>query len=281
MSAGDISALLLALREGVEMSLIVGIVLAYLTRIGARGTHRWVWAGVLVAALVSLGALGLLNALNAKFEGIAEQLFEGATMLLAGAFLTWMIFWMLRQARHLRGALHSGVQGALREGGAQWGVFFLVFFAVVREGVELALLLFAAPGEGKLVGAIVGLAAAIGLGIAMYAFGRAVPLAAFFRVTGVLLVLFAAGLFAHAAHELAEAGLLAAIEGPKLWSTASLLPDDRAPGSVLRAVFGYQDQPTALEVAVYTAYFVVVSLVVRSKSRLGEGTSVVEATRPA
>ena len=281
MSAGDISALLLALREGVEMSLVVGIVLAYLSRVGARGARRWVWAGVVAAALASLGALGLLNALNAEFTGTAEQLFEGSTMILAGGFLTWMIFWMLRQARYLRGALQSGVQGVLRGGGAQWGIFFLVFFAVVREGVELALLLFAAPGEGKLVGSVVGLAGAIAIGIAMYVFGRTVPLTAFFRVTGGLLVLFAAGLFARAAHELAEAGLLAAIEGPRLWSTLSFLPDDRAPGSVLRAVFGYQDEPTALEVTVYAAYFVVVSIIARTKGRRGQGVIAVEAPRPA
>ncbi len=281
MSAGDISALLIALREGVEMSLVVGIVLAYLTRVDARHAHRWVWAGVVAAALASLGALGLLNALDAEFEGATEQLFEGSTMLLAAAFLTWMIFWMLRQARHLASALQGGVREALRGRGAEWGIFFLVFFAVVREGVELALLLFAAPGEGKLVGTVIGLAGAVAIGIAMYAFGRAVPLATFFRVTGALLVLFAAGLVAHAAHELAEAGVLAAVEGPKLWSTKGWLPDNLGLGSVLRAVFGYQDEPTVLEVTAYAAYFAVVSLVARTKLRASVRPTAAEAARPA
>jgi high-affinity iron transporter len=266
VSAGDISALVLSLREGVEMALVVGIVLAYLGQVGALGARKWVWAGALAAAAVSLLALGILNALNAEFQGAAEQIFEGTTMLLATVFLTWMVFWMLRNSRFLKSELQRGVQGVLERGGAAWGLFFLVFFAVVREGVELALLLFAAPGEGKLLGSLVGLALAIGIGVLIYAFGRRVDLRTFFKVTTVILILFAAGLFARAAHEFAEAGPLAAIEGPKLWSTAAFLPDDSGLGAVLRAFLGYQDEPTVLEVVAYAGYFVVVWLL--SKTNL-------------
>ncbi len=266
MSAGDISALVLSLREGVEMALVVGIVLAYLGQVGARGARKWVWAGALAAAVVSLLALGILNALNAELEGTTEQIFEGTTMLLATVFLTWMIFWMLRNSRYLKAELQRGVQGVLERGGAAWGLFFLVFFAMVREGVELALLLFAAPGEGKLVGSLIGLTLAIAVGILIYAFGRRVDLRTFFKVTTVILILFAAGLFARAAHEFAESGALAAIEGPKLWSTAAFLPDDSGLGAVLRAFLGYQDEPTALEVVAYLGYFLVVWLL--SKTNL-------------
>ena len=264
MSAGDISALVLSLREGVEMALVVGIVLAYLGQVGAQGARKWVWAGVAAAAAVSLLALGILNALNAEFTGATEQIFEGVTMVLATIFLTWMVFWMLRNSRFLKTELQRGVQGVLERGGAAWGLFFLVFFAVVREGVELALLLFAAPGEGGLVGAVVGLAIAAGIGILIYAFGRRIDLRTFFRVTTVILILFAAGLFAHAAHEFAEAGILAPIEGPKLWSTKAFLPDDSGVGSILRALFGYQDEPTVLEIVAYVGYFVVVWLLSRT-----------------
>ena len=264
VSAGDLSALLLALREGIEMALVVGIVLAYLAQTGTMRAARWVWAGTGAAVLVSLGTLGLLNALNAEFEGTAEQLFEGTTMLLATVFLSWMILWMLRNARFLKGELHRGVDAALQRGGAAWGLFLLVFFAVVREGVELALLLFAAPGEGKLLGSVIGIAGAVGIGILIYAFGRRVDLRTFFRVTTILLILFAAGLFAHAAHEFAEAGILAAVEGPKLWSTKALLPDNAGLGSILRALFGYQDEPTVIELVTYVGYFAVVWLAWRS-----------------
>src|SRR5690348_17477940 len=123
MSAADISALLIALREGVEMALIVGIVLAYLGNIGARTAQRWVWLGVGAATLVSLGFLGILNLLEREFEGAVEQIYEGTAMLLAAAFLTWMIFWMLQRSRYMKSELQGGVAEALARGGAAWGLF--------------------------------------------------------------------------------------------------------------------------------------------------------------
>ena len=264
MNAG-ISALLLTLREGTEMALVVGIVLAYLGQVGARGARRSVWLGVAAATVVSLVFLALLNALDKEFAGATEQVFEGGTMLLAACFLTWMILWMSRNSRSLKGELQRGVNTALQHGGAAWGLFLLVFFAVVREGVELALLLFAAPGEGKLLGGLAGIAGAIGIGVLIYAFGRRVDLRTFFKVTTILLVVFAAGLVSHAAHEFAEAGLLAGIEGPVLWSTRSFLPEDDGAGAVLRSLFGYADSPHVIEIATYIGYFVVAWLLFRTR----------------
>jgi high-affinity iron transporter len=265
MSAADITALLLTLREGTEMALVVGIVLAYLTQVGATSARRWAWLGVGSAVAVSLIFLGTLIALDKEFEGATEQIFEGTTMLLATAFLTWMILWMARNARSLKGELQRGISAALDRGGAAWGIFLLVFFAVVREGVELALLLFAAPGEGKLLGSLVGVAGAIGIGVLIYAFGRRIDLRTFFRVTTVLLVLFAAGLFSHAAHELVEAGLLEPIEGPVLWSTKAVLSEDDGLGAILRALFGYADTPHLIEVVTYVGYFVIAWLLSRTR----------------
>jgi high-affinity iron transporter len=262
MSAADISALLIALREGVEMALIVGIVLAYLGNIGARTAQRWVWLGVGAAALVSLGFLGILNLLEREFVGAIEQVYEGTAMLLAAAFLTWMIFWMLQRSRYLRSELQGGVAEALARGGAAWGLFALAFFTVVREGVETALLLFAAPGEGKLLGAVIGFGAAIGIGVLSYAYGRRIDLRTFFRVTGILLVVFAAGLVTHGVHEFVEAGLAG---GPTVFDLSATLPDDEGLGSVLRALLGYSADPTWLEVAVYVAYFVVVWALSKTK----------------
>jgi len=279
VSAGDISALVLSLREGIEMALVVGIVVAYLGQIGAKGARKWVWAGVVAAAGVSLLALGILNALNAEFEGTTEQIFEGTTMLLATFFLTWMVFWMLRNARYLKSELQRGVEDVLARGGVAWGLFLLVFFAVVREGVELALLLFAAPGEGKLVGSVIGLAVAIGVGVLIYAFGRRVDLRTFFRVTTVILILFAAGLFSHAAHEFAEAGLLAPMEGPLLWTTREWLPEDSGPGSILRALLGYAESPHAIEVVAYVAYFVGVWLLSKTNFIRPAVRATADATR--
>ncbi|HYK99259.1 MAG TPA: FTR1 family protein [Candidatus Acidoferrales bacterium] len=262
MSAADISALLIALREGVEMALIVGIVLAYLGNIGARTAQRWVWLGVGAAALVSVGFLGILNLLEREFVGAVEQIYEGTAMLLAAAFLTWMIFWMLQRSRYIRSELQSGVAEVLARGGAAWGLFALAFFTVVREGVETALLLFAAPGQGKLLGAVIGFAAAIGIGVLIYAYGRRIDLRTFFRVTGILLVIFAAGLLTHGVHEFVEAGLAG---GPTVFDLSATLPDDEGLGSILRALLGYSADPTWLEVAVYVAYFVVVWALSKTK----------------
>jgi high-affinity iron transporter len=255
VSAGDAGAFVIALREGIEMTLIAGIVLAYLSQIGARRAHRWVWAGIGAAALVSLGFLWILNLLDAEFEGPTEAIFEGAAMLLAAAFLTWMIFWMLRQARYLKSDLHRAVQETLASGGAAWGIFFLVFFAVVREGVETALLLFSAPGEGKLFGSLVGLASAVGIGMLIYVFGRSINLRTFFRVTGAVLVLFAAGLVTHGVHEFVESGLISG--GPELFDLSPWLPDDAGVGGLLRTLFGYSADPTLIEGIAYVGYYVI------------------------
>ena len=263
MSSGDLGALVIALREGVEMAIITGIVLAYLTQVGARRAHRWVWLGAGAAAVVSLGFLAILIALDAEFTGATEQIFEGVTMFLAAGFLTWMIFWMLRQSRHLKGELQRGVQEALAGGGAAWGVFALVFFAVVREGVETALLLFAAPGQGKLLGTLIGLAIALGIGVLIYAFGRRINLGTFFRVTGVVLVLFAAGLVTHGVHEFVEAGLVAG--GPTLFDLSGTLPDRDGAGAILRALIGYSADPTLLEGIAYVAYYLVALVLWKSR----------------
>ncbi len=262
MSAADISALVIALREGVEMTLIVGIVLAYLGQIGARRARRWVWAGVGAAVAASLGFLWVLNALQAEFAGAVEQLYEGSAMLLAAAFLTWMIFWMLQRSRYLQTELQTGVAEALARGAAAWGLFALAFFTVVREGVETALLLFAAPGEGKLLGAVIGFALAIGVGVLIYVYGRRIDLRSFFRVTGVLLIVFAAGLVTHGVHEFVEAGLAG---GPTVFDIRAALPDKEGVGSVLRALLGYSADPTLLEVAVYVAYYVLVWVLSRTR----------------
>ncbi|MFN2520183.1 MAG: FTR1 family protein [Candidatus Limnocylindria bacterium] len=263
MSAADISALLIALREGVEMTLIVGIVLAYLSQVGARGAHRWVWAGVAAAAAVSLAALGLLNALDAEFEGATEQLFEGSALLLAAAFLTWMIFWMLQRARYMKAELQSGVRDVLGRRGAGMGMLALAFFTVLREGVETALLLFAAPGQGKLLGTLAGFATAIAIGVLIYVYGRRIDLGAFFRVTGALLIVFAAGLVMHGVHEFVEAGVLPG--GPVVWELGGVLPDGEGFGSVLRSLLGYSDRASLGEVVAYVGYYVMAQVLSRTR----------------
>ncbi len=266
MAAADLTTFFIMIREGLEASLIVGILLAYLKRVGAARHARLVWAGVAAALAVSLAVLGALQVLGAEFDGTTEKIFEGSTMLLATVVLTWMVFWMMRQARVIKGELHRGVDRALASG-AGWGLLLLAFFAVVREGVETALLLkaaFLSTGVVTPLGSLAGLAAAIGLGVVMYGFGVRIDLRRFFLVTAVILLLFAAGLASHAAHEFADVGLLPRFV-EHLWDTRAILPDDSGLGAILRALFGYSHSPSLLEALVYVSYVAFVVALSRTR----------------
>lgn len=270
-------AILIGFREGLEAALIVGIVIGYLVKIGQVQQTRIAWAGVGAAALVSaLVAFGI-TAVGAKLEGRAEQIFEGTAMFLAVAVLTWMIFWMRTQARTLKTSLEKEIHSAVTSGQA-WGLFGLTFVAVFREGVETALLLgasaLAADGLSTLLGALIGLALATALGWAIYASTVRLNLRLFFNVTSVLLLFFAAGLLAHGVHEYEEAGLLP-IFIEHVWDINPLLNEKSAMGEILKALFGYNGNPSLLEVLSYVAYWVVALFGVRwwVERRTGQATS--------
>ena len=202
---------IIVLREGFEASLIVAIVLAFLDRSGRRDGFLPVWIGAGVALVVSLAVGALLFAVGAELTGTSEALFEGAAMLFAAGLLTWMVFWMRRQARSIRHELESQVENALVTGSAV-GLALVVFVGVLREGVETALFLFGTvAGTNKLVAttsAAVGLAAAVVLGYLFYRGAARLDLRRFFLVTSVLLLLFAGWLLARGLHELGEAGVI-------------------------------------------------------------------------
>ena len=190
------SAALLTTREGLEASLIVGIVLAYLAKTDNREHMRVVWAGTAAAIPVSIVTGALLFFTVGELEGRSEQIFEGIAMFSAAAVLTWMIFWMRRRAVSIKQDLEARIQGAIAAGSAI-GLASVVFFAVLREGWETALFLFAisessTPGVTA-IGAVIGLAIAITLGVLLYRGSRALNLRQFFTATGILLIVFAAG----------------------------------------------------------------------------------------
>jgi high-affinity iron transporter len=199
------------LREGFEASLVVGIVLAFLDRTGRRDGFTAVWIGVGAALALSLAVGVGLFAAGAELEGRSEMIFEGVVMLTAAGLLTWMIFWMRNRARTLRSEIEGRTQAAL-EAGSTIGLALVVFVGVAREGVETALFLFSSV-EGSspvvsLVGAVIGGAAAIGLGYLFYRGSHRLNLRTFFTATSVLLLLFAGYLLAFGLHELAEAGVI-------------------------------------------------------------------------
>ena len=254
------ASFLITLREGLEAALIIGIVLSVLRRLGRTDRSRIVWTGVLVAVAVSL-AVGLaLHVLGITLEGRGEAIFEGVAMLLAAGVLTWMIFWMQRQGRHIQAQLESDVRAAVAAGSA-WGLFSLAFVAVVREGIETALFLtaaaFSATPAQTLVGGALGLAVAVTLGWLMFAAGTRLNVRAFFRVTGILLLLFAAGLIAQGVHELQEAALLPAFV-EHVWDINPILDEKSPVGQFLKSLFGYNGNPSLLEVIAYAFYLSIV-----------------------
>ena len=259
------AAALIALREGLEAALIVGIVLGYLRRIGYTEGRRSVWLGVFAAALASLSVAEVIQLIGMELEGRAEEIFEGATMFLAVGVLTWMIFWMRYQARLIKPSLEQNVQDAVVTG-TKWGLIFVAFAAVFREGVEMALFLsaaaFASDGQGTLIGAGLGLVAALLIGILIYASTAQLNIRLFFNITSVLLLLFAAGLLAHGIHEFQEAGLIPTVN-EQVWDTNNVLDENSSLGRMLKAVFGYNGNPSLEEVVAYFGYWIAVLLGLR------------------
>jgi high-affinity iron transporter len=256
---------LLSLREGLEAALIIGIVLGALRKMNRRELAPAVWYGAFSASALSLAVAFVVIRVGASLEGTAEEIFEGITMLLAAVVLTWMIFWMQRQSRSIKTDLEAEVRRATGRVGRQ-ALFWLAFFAVVREGVELALFLSATAmankAQSNLIGAVLGLAAAAGLGWAIYSSTVRLNLRTFFMVTSVLLILFAGGLVAHGVHEFNEVGWIPSII-EHVWDINFLIDENSAMGSLLAALFGYNGNPSLTEVLAYAGYFVAIYLGLR------------------
>jgi len=255
-----VAAGVLAFREGLEAALILGIVLGVLRRIGRVDQSRLVWMGAGLAGLASLaGGMGLL-ALGVAFEGQAEEIFEGTAMLLAAGVLTWMIFWMGRQGRTVQAELERDVHHATLTGGG-WALFSLAFLAVLREGIELALFLtaaaFTASTGATLVGGFVGLGAAAVTGWLLFATTRKLDVRAFFRLTSVVLILFAAGLVAHGVHEFNEVGWIPPVV-EHVWDLNPVLDEGSGVGQLLKALLGYNGNPSLSEVVAYVGYWAVI-----------------------
>jgi high-affinity iron transporter len=209
-----LSAFLIALREGVEAALVVGIILVYLARTGRSQLARYVWSGVALAAALSLAVSLALDHWRVNGDG-----FEGLLMLLAAAFVISMIIWMNRVARHLRKDIEQKIENYAMQAGsaAGWGIFLFVFLMVLREGVELAVILRAvelsSEGIQTWAGTIAGLTAAIAVGLFFFKGTLKIPLHRFFAATTIILWLVAAQLALTGLHELSEARWLPSSKG--------------------------------------------------------------------
>jgi len=249
-------SLLVTLREGLEAGLIVVIILTYLRNAGQRSYWKYALLGAAAAVVVSLLVGAAIFVAAGEFEGRAEQVFEGSAMLTAVVVLSWMIVWMKSQAAGIRGHLQAQVQSALVVGSAL-ALAAIPFVAVLREGIETALFMFAAartstPVESS-VGAALGLAGALALSYTFYRGGRRINLRLFFNVTGVLLILFAAGLLARGIHEFQEAALAPPVV-EHVWDANGVLSDGEGAGEWLKGIFGYNGSPSLVEVIAYPLY---------------------------
>lgn len=250
------ASLLITLREGLEAALIIGIILACLRKTGNRERGAAVWTGTLAAAVLSMFVGGAIFVTAGEFTGRAEAVFEGTAMFTAVAVLTYMIFWMRRQAINIRAHLVAQVSSAL-QAGSPFALGFLAFVAVGREGIETALFMFAATRAASPVaataGGLLGLAAAAVLGYLLYRGTYRMNLRAFFNATSVLLLLFAAGLLAHGVHEFHEAGLIPPLV-EQLWDINPVLSENSTVGSFLKALFGYNGNPSLVEMLAWVGY---------------------------
>jgi high-affinity iron transporter len=255
---------LLSLREGIEAALIIGILLGAL-----RQTHRLefvpaLWLGALSAAILSILTAVLLTTFGLEMKDPGEAIFEGCTMIVAAGLLTWMIFWMSRQARFMKASLETDIHRASQ--GGKRAIFLVAFVAILREGIELALFLTASVfatsnGLQTTLGAILGLGTAILLGWSFFATTVRLDLRRFFQVTGFMLILFAAGLLAHGVHEFTEVGWIPAII-EHVWDLTSIVSAESTLGQLLGALFGYNPSPALSELIAYILYFasVIISL---------------------
>jgi high-affinity iron transporter len=267
--------LLIGLREGLEAALVVGILIAYLIKIGRRDVLLRIWLGVGLAVVLALaiGALLTFGASDLSFE--AQETIGGSLSILATGFVTWMIFWMLKTARSLSGQLRAGVDKHLA--GAGWGLVAVAFLAVGREGIETALFIWAAvqaTGETTfpLVGAASGILLAIVLGYLIYRGIVRINLSKFFTYTGLFLIVVAAGVLAYGVHDLQEAGILPGLNS-LAFDVSTAIPPGSWYGTLLKGTINFSPATTWLQAIVWALYAVPVLAIFGFRIRRQSGTT--------
>jgi len=260
-----IASFLITFRETLEAALIIGIILSFLAKTKQTKYNKVVYAGITVGLIASLiGALLFIN-LAGGFTGSAEQIFGGITIFIGAILLTTMIFWMMKQ-RHLSSELESKIAKKVLEV-HKFGLFFLVFISILKEGIETVIFLGAASfvsQDNNLLGAMIGIIGAIFLGYLIFVSAIKINLKKFFTITSIILILFAAGLFVNGVHEFEEAKIIPSLVehvwniNPDAPQSAEgiypLLHEDGHIGSIFKGLFGYTGSPSLIEVLVYVLY---------------------------
>jgi len=254
-----IPTFVITLREGVEASLIVGIIAAFLVKEGRRDAMRQMWVGVAIAIALCVGVAVVLEIVGQDLPQRQQEGLETVIGLIAVMAVTYMIVWMRRNARGIKATLEGDAASALAAGSTM-ALVAMAFLAVLREGLETSVFLLAAfqnasdtTAAGS--GAVLGLIAAVAIGLGLYRGGVRINLSRFFRITGVVLVFVAAGLLATAAHTAHEAGWINGLQGSAV-DLSWLVQPGTVSGSLLTGMLGLQPSPTVIEAGVYLLYAV-------------------------
>jgi high-affinity iron transporter len=257
-----IPTFVITLREGVEASLIIGIIAAFLVKEGRRDAMRQMWMGIGIAVVLCIGVAVLLEVVGQQLPQKQQEGLETVVGLIAVSAVTYMIVWMRRHARGIKAQLEGEAASALATG-STLALVGMAFLAVLREGFETSVFLLAAFQDSTDTtaagaGAILGLVAAIAIGLGLYRGGVRINLTRFFRITGLVLVFVAAGLLASAAHTAHEAGWINGLQGQAI-DLSWLVQPGTVSGSLLTGMLGLQPSPTVIEAIVYLAYVIPVA----------------------
>ena len=272
MTAFPLGNYLIGLREGLEASLVVVILIAYLVKSDRRELLPRIWAGVAAAVVVSMAFGALLTFGPRKLTFEAQEALGGILSIVAVGFVTWMVFWMARHARGLSGELRGKIDTAAEAGRASLALVALL--AVGREGLETALFIWSATqstgsdgSQGlQLVGALLGILTAVVMGYFFYQGVLKINLSKFFRYTGVILIVVAAGVLAYGVHDLQEAGILPGLNS-FAFDVSAQVPPASVLGTLLRGTLNFTPATTWLQAVVWVAYLVPTMLVFLSRTR--------------
>ncbi|MFQ5737003.1 MAG: FTR1 family protein [Thermodesulfobacteriota bacterium] len=274
-----IPSMVLTFREFLEATLVIVVILSYLKRTGHARHAKNVWYGAGIGVICSVALAVLFGLVSGGLGAGAEEVFEGVMMLIAVALLTWMIVWMMAQ-RTVAKELERKVSRELDKRQAL-GVILLVAVAVLREGIETVIFLYAASfaGAADLGGAVMGGLAAVALGYLLFTGAKRVRLKAFFQITSVILILFAAGLTSHALLEFQKAGVLSPIV-EHLYDVTWIVSKKSTMGGILSSLFGYTGKPSLTEMTGYLGYLSMTYALYRGMGRLqGRAAAVPGAER--
>lgn len=259
-----LASFLITFREALEAALIIGIIAAYVAKIGRKDLNRYIYAGIIGAMLASVGVALVFKAVYGELEDAAEQLFDGAAALTAAAVLTYMIFWMAQNSKKIKGEVQEKIDIAVSKG-QMLGIAALSFIAVFREGVETVLFLGTLAIQSPFdtfLGFMVGIVVVVILSFVMFKGMYRLDVSSFFKYTSILLILFSAGMVATGVHELNEAGIIPSVI-EHVWDlNPPMNPDGSYPllhekgliGSGLKSLLGYHAGPSLTMIIAYIGY---------------------------